>query len=156
MPRLRTILAFLLAPLAIPIGLAILDAVFPGPDPVSFTGFFGLILLYSIFALPPAYVFELVVGLPVWLFLRRRGIRQWYVFVGGGVLLGALYWIVFTTIAVAANARGYNIYSHSFTRYWFNPMGLWSDVPAGFLAAVTFRAIIFPWRFRNKPESSTA
>lgn len=49
MPRLRTILAFVIAPLAIPIGLAILCAAFPGPDPVSFTGFFGLILLYSIF-----------------------------------------------------------------------------------------------------------
>lgn len=156
MPRLRTILAFLLAPLAIPIGQAILDAVFPGPDPVSFTRFFGLILLYSIFALPPAYLFELVVGLPVWLFLRRRGIRQWYVFAAGGAMLGTLYWIVFTVLAVAANARGYNIYSHSFTRYWFNPMAFWFDMPAGLAAALLFRAIVFPWRSQKTPNASTA
>lgn len=156
MPQLRTILAFLLAPLAIPIGMAILDAAFPGSDPVSFTRFLGLILLYSIFAVPPAYLFELVVGLPVWLFLSRRGVRQWYVFAAGGAMLGTLYWAVFTVLAVAAKTRGYDIHAHSFTRYWFNPMAFWFDMPAGLAAALLFRTIIFPWRSQKNPNPSAA
>lgn len=154
MPRLRTILAFLIAPFAIPIGFAILCAAFPGSDPVSFTDFLGLVLLFSYIALPPAYLFELVIGLPVWLFFCRRGTRQWYVFAAGGAMLGTLYWVVFTTIAVAAKLRGYDIYAHSFTRDWFNPMNPLFDVPAGFMSAVTFRAIIFPWRSQHAPRPS--
>ena len=156
MPRLRTILAFLLAPLAIPIGLAVLCAAFPGSDPVSFRAFLLLIALFSYFALPPAYLFELVVGLPVWLFLRRRGIRRWYVFAAGGVMLGTLYWVIFATIAVAAKLRGYDIYAHSFTRDWFNPMAPLFDIPAGLVSAMTFRAIVFPRRSQRNPKPSTA
>lgn len=155
MPHLRTIIAFLLAPLAIPIGLAILCAVFPGSDPVSFTDFLGLLLLYSFFALP-AYLFEFVVGFSIWLFLRRRGIRAWSVFAGGGVILGTAYWIVFSAIAVAARAKGYDIYAHSFTRYWLNPMAFWFDMPAGFVSTVTFRAIVLPWHSQHNPKPSAA
>lgn len=156
MPRLRTILAFLLAPLAIPVGFAILCAAFPGSDPVSFRGFLILIALFSYVALPPAYLFEFVVGFPVWLLLRRRGIRQWYVFAAGGAMLGTLYWVIFATIAVAAKLRGYDIYAHSFTRDWFNPMSPLFDAPAGFASAIVFRAIVFPWRSQRNPKPSAA
>jgi hypothetical protein len=149
MARFRTILAFLVAPLAIPVGLALVSAVFPGSSPVSLTDFFGLLALYSYFAL---HLFELAVGLPLWLFLRRRGIRDWSVFAGGGIALGAAYWLVSTIVAAGASTRGYDIYSHSFTRYWFNPMALRMDVPAGFVSAIVFRAIVLPKESRENPK----
>jgi hypothetical protein len=92
------------------------------------------------------------VSLPLWLFLRGRGIRDWAVFAGGGIALGATYWLVFTIVAAVASMRGYNIYSHSFARYWLNPMLLWMDVPAGFVSAIVFRAIILPKESRKNPK----
>jgi|SRR5215469_316509 len=156
MRHIRTILAFLIAPVAIPVGYAALCVIFPGNSGGSLSDFFGLTFLFSLFALPPAYVFELVFGFPVWLFIRRRGVREWYVFAGGGIALGTAYWILFTIVAIIARMKGFDIYAHSFTRYWFNPMGLWLDVPAGLLSAVTFRAIIFPWCSRENPKPSAA
>ena len=152
MARSRTVLAFLVAPLTIPVGLAAASAAFPGSSPVSLNDFFGLLALYSYFALPPAYLFELAVGLPLWMFLRHRGIRDWAVFAGGGIALGATYWLVFTIVAAVASMRGYNIYSHSFARYWLNPMSLSIDVPAGFVSATVFRAIIFPKESSETPK----
>src|SRR5260370_10515112 len=88
MTRFRTIMAFLIAPLIIPVGLSVAALVSPGDSPISLTDFLGLIMLFSLYALPVAYVLELLLGLPAWLFFRRHGIRAWSAYAIGGALLG--------------------------------------------------------------------
>src|SRR5260370_37730464 len=91
MTRFRTIMAFLIAPLIIPVGLSVAALVSPGDSPVSLTDFLGLIVLFSLYALPVAYVLELLLGLPAWLFFRRHGIRSWSAFAIGGSPLGVRF-----------------------------------------------------------------
>src|SRR5260370_35344669 len=84
MARYRTIIAFLTAPLAIPFLLSLfLQADF------SFIGFLEGIVFYSLFALPQAYLSELVLGIPAWLVFRRYGIRAWSAFAAGGAFFGS-------------------------------------------------------------------
>jgi membrane protease YdiL (CAAX protease family) len=151
MPHFRTIAAFLIAPLAIPVGLSLASAVFPGSSPVSLTDFFGLIALYSLFSLPPAYLFELVLGIPAWLFFRRHGIRAWSAFAVGGAVLGITSYVAWY---VAAKAIGYNIGAYPLVRR-FDPKTPWLAVPAGLACAILFRAIIFPRSSHESPKQPT-
>jgi hypothetical protein len=48
MTRFRTIMAFLIAPLIIPVGLSVAALVSPGDSPISLTDFLGLIVLFSL------------------------------------------------------------------------------------------------------------
>jgi len=91
MPNFRTPLAFLIAPLVIPVGLSLAAVVFPGDSPVSLTDFLGLTVLFALYSLPVAYAVELVLGVPAWFVFRRYGIRSWWAFAAGGVLLGMIY-----------------------------------------------------------------
>jgi hypothetical protein len=88
MPRRRTIIAFLIAPLAIP--LAFFCLALPteglGWEILSFT------VIYGISALPFAYVSELLLGVPAWLLLHRYGIRAWSAFAAGGAVLALACW----------------------------------------------------------------
>ena len=147
-PRLRTAFAFLIAPLAIPFGMALVSG------PSSLGNFCGLVALYSLVGLPPAYVFELLFGVPAWLIFCRYGFRSWGMFASGGIVLGMGYCLLFSGIAAVAKSSGYDIYAHSFTRYWLNPMAFAFDVPAGLLSALLFRAIAFPWRSKDNPTAS--
>ncbi len=92
MSRYRTIIAFLIAPLPIPIllsaGLQALDFADKSPPP-SLIGFLEGTLLFSIFALPQAYISELALGVPAWLVIRHYGVRAWSVFAIGGAVLVA-------------------------------------------------------------------
>src|SRR5260370_8786701 len=127
MPPFRTIAAFLIAPLAIPIGLSLASVVFPGSSPVSLTNFFGLIALYSLFSLPPAYLFELVLGIPAWLFFRLHGIRAWSAFAVGGTVLGITSYVSYYA---AAKPIDNNIGAYPLVRR-FDPETPWLAVPAG-------------------------
>jgi hypothetical protein len=80
MTHFRTLMAFLIAPLIIPVGLSLAAVVSPGDSPVSFTGFLGLLALFSLYALPTVYFIELLLGFPAWLLFRRHGIRSWSAF----------------------------------------------------------------------------
>src|SRR5258707_6673013 len=91
MPRFRTIMAFLIAPLIIPVGLSVAALVSPGDSPISLTDFLGLIMLFSLYPLPVAYVLELLLGLPAWLFFRRHGIRAWSAYAIGGSSIGVTF-----------------------------------------------------------------
>jgi len=75
-------------------------------------------------------------------------------FASGGIVLGTGYCLLFSGIAALAKSRGYDIYAHSFTRYWLNPMAFAFDIPAGLLSALLFRAIAFPWRSKDNPTAS--
>ena len=156
MPRLRTILAFVIAPLAIPVGMAALCVIFPGNSGDSLSAFFGLTLLFSLFALPSAYAFEILFGIPAWLLFCRYGFRSWGMFASGGIVLGTGYCLLFGMVAAIAKSRGYDIYAHSFARDWLNPMDFWFDIPAGLASSLLFRAIVFPSRSPRPPKPATA
>ena len=144
MSHFRTMAAFLIAPLIVPVGLSVAAVVSPGGLPRSLTDLPGLLLLFAIYALPIAYVIELVLGLPAWLFFRRRGISAWYAFAAGGAALGTTYRVAYSAAKyVAAKTIAYDFLSHPLTRD-MNPLSLWVALPAGLASAVLVRAIVFP------------
>jgi len=123
MTHFRTLMAFLIAPLIIPVGLSLAAVVSPGHSPVSFTGFFGLLALFSLYALSTAYSIELLLGF-AWLLFRRRGIRSWSAFAMGGAALGMSYSIAYSVAKyVTAKTMDYDFVRHSFTRD-INPLSL--------------------------------
>jgi hypothetical protein len=140
------------APLAIPVGLSVAAVVSPGDSPVSLTDFLLLIVFFSLYALPVAYLLELVVGLPAWLFFRRHGIRAWSAFAMGGAALGMTYSVAYSVAKyVAAKTMAYDFVRHPLTRD-INPLSLWLAVPAGLASAILFRAIVFPRQCQEKPK----
>jgi hypothetical protein len=144
MAHSRTIVAFLVAPLIVPVGLSIAAVVSPGDSPSSLTDFPGLLVLFSLYALPPAYVFELVLGLPAWLLFRRYEIRAWSAFAVGGAALGMTYFVAYAVAKhLAARIMAYDFVRHPFTRD-INPLSLWLALLAGLASAILFRAIVFP------------
>jgi hypothetical protein len=144
MAHFRTMIAFLIAPLVIPVGLSVAAVVSPGDSPVSLTDFLLLIVLFSFYALPVAYLLELIVGLPAWLVFRRHGIRAWSAFAVGGAALGMIYSAAYSAAKyVAAKTMAYDFVRHPFTRD-INPLSIWLAVPAGLASAILFRAIVFP------------
>jgi hypothetical protein len=149
--RLRTVLAFLVAPLPLPLLLAII--LFP-PEP-TVAVFFEGILFWSIFSLPQAYVCELLFGVPAWIIFRRRGVRSWPTFAAGGIVLGAAYCMLYYVAEVIAKSLRYDFVEHSFTRH-LNPVSLLVAVPAGVVATLSFRAVVFPWHSKKNPAPSAA
>ena len=148
----RTLMAFLIAPLIIPVGLSLAAVVSPGDSPVSFTGFLGLLALFSLYALPTAYFIELLLGFPAWLVFRRHGIRSWSAFAMGGAALGMTYSVAYSVAKyVAAKTMAYDFVRHPFTRD-INPLSLWLALPAGLASAILFRAIVFPRQFQEKSK----
>ena len=154
MGRYRTIIAFLIAPLPIPIllsaALQALDFADKSPPP-SFIGFLEMILFFSIFALPQAYISELALGVPAWLFIRHYGIRAWSVFAVGGAALGMAYYVAYDLARdVAAKAFAFEFVRYEHTRD-LNPLHPLLAMPAGLVAAITFRAIVFPRKRIGNP-----
>jgi hypothetical protein len=154
MSRYRTIIAFLVAPLSIPIllsaGLTALDYADKNPS-ASFVGFLEGIVFFSIFALPQAYISELLFGLPAWFFFRSNDMRAWPAFVVGGAMLGAGYDFAYNVArSIAEQGFAYDFVNHAWTRN-LNPLGMEFAIPAGLVAAISFRAIVFP---RQSPDKS--
>lgn len=153
MVHFRTTAAFLVAPLVIPVALSLAAVVFPGDSPLSLTDFFGLVALFSIFALPVAYLCELVLGLPALLLFRRHGIRAWSAFALGGAALGVFYSVTyFAARFVAAKTMGYYFVHHPLTRA-LDPLSLGLAILAGSASAAVFRAIAFPREPQDKRDS---
>ncbi len=152
MARFRMTMAFLIAPLIIPVGLSVVAVVSPGDSPVSFTDFLLLIVLFSLYALPVAYVLELVLGLPAWLFFRRHRIRAWSAFAMGGAALGMTYSVAYSAAKyVAAKTMAYDFVRHPCTRN-INPESLWLAILSGLASAILFRAIVFPRQSEEEPK----
>ena len=110
-----------------------------------------MILFFSIFALPQAYISELALGVPAWLFIRRYGIRAWSVFAAGGAALGMAYYAAYDLARdVAAKAFAYEFVRYEHTRD-LNPLHPLLAMLAGLVAAITFRAIVFPRKRIGNP-----
>jgi hypothetical protein len=143
-------MAFLIAPLIIPVGLSLAAVISPGDSPVSFGDFLGLLALFSLYALPTAYFIELLLGVPAWLFFRRHGIRAWSAFATGGAILGLLYSAIYSVAKyVAVKTMGYDFVRHPLTRD-IDPLSLWLALPTGLASAILFRAIVFPRKFQDR------
>src|SRR5258708_27378676 len=66
MTRFRTIMAFLIAPLIIPVGFSVAALGSPGVSPISLADFLGFFMLFCLYALPVAYVLVVLFRLHAW------------------------------------------------------------------------------------------
>jgi hypothetical protein len=137
MARRRTIIAFLIAPLAIPLAFLCLAL------PTEGLGWeiLGLTVIYAISALPFAYLSELLLGVPAWLFIRRYAIRAGYAFAGGGALLA---FVCFVVVVEALRGGNFHRNPHPIEFDPIDPGLLWIDVLAGAACGILFRNIVFP------------
>ncbi len=92
MSRRRTVAAFLVAPLIVPL---VFYLPFPGESagansPSALSLLFGP-LIFFLYALPIAYLSEFLLGLPAWMIFRRYGVRSLLAYAGVGALIG---WLV--------------------------------------------------------------
>jgi hypothetical protein len=140
---IRTVRAFLIAPLIVPVvffGIAFLsDAFTSGTLP---SGLVDALLLFTLYALPIAYVAELVLGVPAWLAFKYFRVRSFPAFAAGGAFLGLLFYVIwglpadFTLQSLAQE---------------FDPFGLAIFVIPASASAILFRAIVFSGRPRETP-----
>jgi hypothetical protein len=82
----RVVYALLLAPISTPIVFFLLGL--PQNKNDSLREMFSAFLVLIMFTLPPAYLAELVLGLPIWLAFRRFRISSRLAFACGGCLIG--------------------------------------------------------------------
>jgi len=83
--RWRIILAFIVAPIVVPL-------VFSAPVLIHFhvLDFLAGLIMLSIYALPVAYVFELLIGVPAWILFRIFRLKSLVAFAVGGAAIGLL------------------------------------------------------------------
>lgn len=83
--RRRVISAFIVAPIAVPI-------VFSAPVLIHLhvLEFLAGIVMVSIYALPVAYIFELLIGVPAWILFRVFRLKSFVAFALGGAVIGLL------------------------------------------------------------------
>jgi hypothetical protein len=136
----RTVAAFLLAPLIVPLaflGVSVLqDAYSSGAFPRG--GLLDLLAVLTIYGLPLAYFTELVLGVPVWLVFKHFRIRSFPAFAAGGAFLGLLFYAFWQglpgDLTIQSLAQEFNP---------FNSEALVSFVISASVSAILFRAIVF-------------
>jgi hypothetical protein len=126
----RTVLAFLVAPVAIPFVFAftsLLGPLFSEPDNTVKNGSFltGL-LIFSAYGIVIAYLCELTFGIAAWKIFKRFGIRSILAFAAAGAVMG---WLV-TMVITRRLADVSNPY------FWF-------DLAAGICCCSVFRLVVF-------------
>jgi len=92
----RTVAAFLIAPLIVPLVFSLVGFVSDAYNLRTFSlqEFVDGLLLYTIYGLPFAYMAELLLGVPVWLAFRYFRIRSFVAFAAGGAFLGLLFYLI--------------------------------------------------------------
>jgi hypothetical protein len=98
--RLRTVAAFLIAPL-VPAGLlaaGVTAAIFTAED-VNPDGWGGLAVVVRIACLA-SYTVTLLLGLPAFVVFRRRGWTSWRAHAAAGVAIGVVAWGLFRLAAI--------------------------------------------------------
>ena len=139
MSRRRTVVAFLVAPLIVPF---VFYLPFPGEsasasNPSALSLLFGP-LIYSLYALPIAYIAEFLLGVPAWMVFRRYGVRSLLAFAATGAFIG---WLV----NLALQAPTGNLATKPLM-VLFNPLDnpyISICVVAASSSAVLFRCIVF-------------
>ena len=143
----RTVKAFLIAPLIVPLVFCL---AFPGKETSgdfsvrnSFMGF----LIIACYALPLAYLGELLLGVPTWIFFKYYSIKSYPAFAAGGAFLGLLFYL-------GLEALVGNFATYPLTRE-FSPFVspyLKIDIIAASALAILFRAIVFSGRPQKSPK----
>jgi hypothetical protein len=139
MSRRRTVLAFVVAPLIVPF---VFYLPFPGEsagasNPSAQGPLFGP-LIYSLYALPIAYVAEFLLGVPGWMVFRRYRVRSLPAFAAAGALIG---WLVNLAMEVPTG----DLATKPFT-VLFDPLHnpyISICVVAASSSAILFRTIVF-------------
>jgi hypothetical protein len=101
MTRRRVVVAFAFAPLVVPLVLLVLALIFPDPHQQWYArevltekgrgeGLAIWMVVASVYSLPVAYWFELMLGIPLWLVFRHFRIRSVSAFAACGGLIGSL------------------------------------------------------------------
>ena len=145
----RTIAAFVLAPLAVPVVFVTLSLVIPDSERSStnvavigiwdrLSGLAVWTLIVALYSLPIAYVFELVVGLPVWIIFRHFNIRSIGIFALGGAVIGWLVDLCLSVWSGRTMVKALNPLSSAWLSYDL------LFVVSAVVAAVLFWAIVFP------------
>jgi hypothetical protein len=131
----RTVAAFLVAPLAVPLVFSLLGLFSPGISPL---GWLAGVYIVSFYALPLAYLAELGLGVPAWMIFKHYNIRSFPAFAVGGASLGLLFYL-------GMEAWVGNLISRPLLQE-FNPFRsayLNLDVIAGSASALLFRSIVY-------------
>jgi len=140
----RTVSAFLIAPLVVPLVYCL---PLPGTEttgPFSVRDRLAGILIFALFALPLAYLGELLLGVPAWIIFKYYSISSYPAFAAGGAFLGLLFY-------VGMEAWVGNFTTYPLTRE-FNPFVspyLNVDIVGASASATLFRAIAFSGRPRE-------
>lgn len=79
------ILAFIVAPLVVPLVFSI-----PALVPLHGRDYLTTLIVMSIYGLPVAYVFEILLGLPAWILFRACRFKSLLAFALGGAVIGLL------------------------------------------------------------------
>jgi hypothetical protein len=130
----RAVRAFLLAPLVVPVAFCL---PLPGREfskPVG--NILAHLVVYTIYAVPLAYVGELLFGVPAWIAFRHYGIRSYAAFGAGGAVLGLVFYL-----AMEASVGDFQRLT-----LMFNPLAspyLSIDIVAASASAILFRAVVF-------------
>ncbi len=131
----RTVLAFLVAPLAIPfvfLLVFLLGPIFsePGNSSGSFLvksgNFLAGLLLFSAYGIVIGYLCELTLGLAVWIIFKRLGVRSTLAFAAAGAVMGWLPTVLITRRLMDMA----------------NPY-FWIDLATGACCASVFRLVAF-------------
>jgi hypothetical protein len=131
----RTVLAFVVAPFCIPFVflLFFLLTGFGVSDSAHTEAMLFSVLLSSAYALPIAYLFELVLGIALWKTFKRYGIRSLLAFAAAGAVMGWLFFIIAGAFVMAPSGR---------------PFWIWLCIctASGVSPTLLFRAIAFSGR----------
>ena len=131
MSGMRTVLAFLVAPLAIPfvfLFVFLLGPLFSEPDNISAKNGSLLVglLIFSVYGVVIAYLCELTFGIAAWIIFKRFAIRSLLAFAAGGAVMG---WLCYTL-----TVRRFVDISNPY---------FWIDLATGTCCAALFRLVVF-------------
>jgi YndJ-like protein len=137
----RTVAAFLLAPLIVPLiffAVSVLqDAYSSGAFPTG--GSLDVLMILTLYGLPCAYLTELILGVPVWFVFKHYKIRSFTAFAAGGAFLGFVFYAFWEglpgDLTIQSLAREFNPFSSG---------ALPGFVISASVSAILFRAIAFP------------
>jgi hypothetical protein len=138
----RTVLAFLVAPLAIPfvfLCVFLVGPLFSGSSNNSYGAKDGSalvgVLLFSIYGIVIAYLCEATFGIAAWIIFRRLGIRSTLAFAAAGAIMGWLF--------SALTSKRFADVSNPY---------FWIDMAAGICCCGLFRLVVFSGSGVGQPK----
>ena len=127
----RTVLAFLIAPLAIPVVFLFTFFVLPLFSELDSSAKDGRVLagllIFSIYGMAIAYLCELMFGIAAWKIFRRFDVQSPFAFAIAGAVMGWLFNILMSRGRVVDFSNPY----------------FWISLAAGMCSTILFRLVVF-------------